>query len=92
MKRGLKVAAQFQIIETRTCVATYAPMKRGLKVIKSKRKENSTMRSNLCPDEKGTESRVSVVSAVPQRGSNLCPDEKGTERFLSLSMPSDALQ
>ena len=35
--------------------------------------------SNLCPDEKGTESTAGRNAAAAQWRSNLCPDEKGTE-------------
>ena len=35
--------------------------------------------SNLCPDEKGTESSIIDVFRQNNFGSNLCPDEKGTE-------------
>ena len=38
-------------------VATYAPMKRGLKARQGKRFSFRRTSSNLCPDEKGTESR-----------------------------------
>ncbi len=36
-------------------VATYAPMKRGLKVGQDICLANALSSSNLCPDEKGTE-------------------------------------
>ena len=36
-------------------VATYAPMKRGLKVFCRVSQSLLDVRSNLCPDEKGTE-------------------------------------
>ena len=82
MKRGLKVAfiwdKQITVI-----VATYAPMKRGLKVkgctIGSLETE---LGSNLCPDEKGTERSIPVYPFPINICSNLCPDEKGTESQL----------
>ena len=39
-------------------VATYAPMKRGLKENEYFFRFETQTRSNLCPDEKGTESAV----------------------------------
>ena len=36
-------------------VATYAPMKRGLKAVAGSGKTKLANSSNLCPDEKGTE-------------------------------------
>ena len=42
------------------CVATYAPMKRGLKAISISCSDITWWCSNLCPDEKGTESEQIV--------------------------------
>ena len=60
-------------------VATFAPMKRGLKDNVNRPITIPTNRSNLCPDEKGTESQFAGVNVDIAVGSNLCPDEKGTE-------------
>ena len=55
MKRGLKdEKLDRHIAEER--VATYAPMKRGLKASGHDIRPRHLLRSNLCPDEKGTES------------------------------------
>ena len=82
MKRGLKVSAPNHRLNTLLSnVATYAPMKRGLKAVSRSGPKFTVFCSNLCPDEKGTERH-----ATPTRDrqyllrSNLCPDEKGTER------------
>ena len=45
-----------------------------------KRVGKNSRSSNLCPDEKGTESSVMSEDKECIDGSNLCPDEKGTER------------
>ena len=55
-------------------------MKRGLKVELLSIMTATSMRSNLCPDEKGTESKQSHDTLKNLLSSNLCPDEKGTER------------
>ena len=55
-------------------------MKRGLKDKRHNTDDVTILGSNLCPDEKGTESLESEAKILRQRGSNLCPDEKGTER------------
>ncbi len=54
MKRGLKVVPLVDPLDS--LVATYAPMKRGLKVGIFARFSLNSVCSNLCPDEKGTES------------------------------------
>ena len=55
MKRGLKgVVAQLEMDYIK--VATYAPMKRGLKEHIGQNGRPGLRSSNLCPDEKGTES------------------------------------
>ena len=78
MKRGLKVQSAAPV--TLIPVATYAPMKRGLKAAGIYRARDHSGSSNLCPDEKGTESPL--LRQHHRRkplSSNLCPDEKGTE-------------
>ena len=57
MKRGLKAAAGDENFHV-NCVATFAPMKRGLKAAFAASNESHSKCSNLCPDEKGTESRA----------------------------------
>ena len=55
-------------------------MKRGLKVTLTNSKRPSIDGSNLCPDEKGTESSFQIkMISTSSACSNLCPDEKGTE-------------
>ena len=55
MKRGLKVHV-YTDSESGDMVATYAPMKRGLKGTGRCTLAVGYSGSNLCPDEKGTES------------------------------------
>ena len=62
-------------------VATYAPMKRGLKDNLALNASREVLCSNLCPDEKGTERKYFKAPITANISSNLCPDEKGTERF-----------
>ena len=64
----------------RRSVATIAPTKRGLKEASLFRMRPHPFGSNHCPDEKGTESRLSdlLILHIIYR-SNHCPDEKGTE-------------
>ena len=58
MKRGLK-ATDDRCARGGGAVATFAPMKRGLKVeIPINTQPLLILCSNLCPDEKGTESQV----------------------------------
>ena len=54
-------------------------MKRGLKGVVENRMALATIGSNLCPDEKGTESISNFLLYLGNLSSNLCPDEKGTE-------------
>ena len=54
-------------------------MKRGLKVVYRRNLLIRYFRSNLCPDEKGTESAQPLSVQRRILSSNLCPDEKGTE-------------
>ena len=56
MKRGLKESPPLISLQY-SRVATYAPMKRGLKGHTHHRVDAVLRGSNLCPDEKGTESR-----------------------------------
>ena len=55
-------------------------MKRGLKAVCTFEKKKRPGSSNLCPDEKGTESTFLLSIRQLLDSSNLCPDEKGTER------------
>ena len=63
-------------------VATIAPMKRGLKVPRTRRSGCKVSSSNHCPDEKGTESQILELYHQHTFSSNHCPDEKGTESQL----------
>ena len=60
-------------------VATYAAMKSGLKVNKSGVECCSPICSNLCRDEKRTESIIDGMLPPEEMRSNLCRDEKRTE-------------
>ena len=59
MKRGLKVA-NAMLMSFMLCVTTIAPMKRGLKDIRMNLYTNADGCYNHCPDEKGTESYISL--------------------------------
>ena len=52
---------------SRSDVATYAPMKRGLKASRTPiyHRQTANRCSNLCPDEKGTESPNSEAGLTP---------------------------
>ena len=79
MKRGLKDCQSYSFCIV-SIVATYAPMKRGLKGHWYGMMVGSSPSSNLCPDEKGTESSHQGWYLLDRAcSSNLCPDEKGTE-------------
>ena len=81
MKRGLKGELR-RCDGRRAGVATYAPMKRGLKAQSTDTNKQLCLSSNLCPDEKGTESQHGLdvrCRFAHNTSSNLCPDEKGTE-------------
>ena len=69
----------FRLPMTRS-VATYAAMKSGLKGHLLDGDQVIASGSNLCRDEKRTESLVEVTVAPMHIGSNLCRDEKRTER------------
>ena len=73
-------------------------MKRGLKGNSRHEMFVDWVGSNLCPDEKGTESKHNLSDWWQDPSSNLCPDEKGTEepvssfsflRFLSSNLCPD---
>ena len=66
MKRGLKVVWYAPLINPLR-VATYAPMKRGLKGLVATPKKVIVNSSNLCPDEKGTESKVGCATEIPDQ-------------------------
>ena len=79
MKRGLKGIGSVEISGI-GLVATIAPMKRGLKDPNYAEIDSIIDSSNHCPDEKGTERRVNIISLTcTGLSSNHCPDEKGTE-------------
>ena len=78
MKSGLK-ASPLPMADCARVVATYAAMKSGLKVCANSRLDASFPRSNLCRDEKRTESIRSSIWLFQLDGSNLCRDEKRTE-------------
>ena len=58
MKRGLKAELPMTRVVRLFRVATYAPMKRGLKGTSTAHWQRIAPSSNLCPDEEGTESRI----------------------------------
>ena len=66
MKRGLKGALDSVQKRSVCIVATYAPMKRGLKVdhVNGTTPLSGMVSSNLCPDEKGTESRRTPIAPL----------------------------
>ena len=80
MKSGLKV--HLELAEHLAAeVATYAAMKSGLKVFQDTLIEQIAYRSNLCRDEKRTESEYPPhwTRHTGSSRSNLCRDEKRTE-------------
>ena len=81
MKRGLKGFFD-QVRSMGHLVTTIAPMKRGLKAARPRRRTGKGRRYNHCPDEKGTESKA-LYHAIAQvfLVTTIAPMKRGLKVF-----------